>query len=42
MPLTPEEVLIDDSNTNCHEEDFWQQYPSDYRSFINAFLCEEF
>ena len=42
MPLTPEEVLFDDSSNNSQEEEFWQQYPSDYRYFINAFLCEEF
>jgi hypothetical protein len=42
MPLTPEEVLFDDSSNHSQEEEFWQQYPSDYRSFINAFLYEEF
>ena len=42
MSITPEEVFVIEQDETYAHEMFWQDYTSDYRTFINNYLNDDF
>ena len=42
MPFNFDDDIVEDSDDDYQDKIFWDNYSSDYRTFINTYLNEEF
>ena len=42
MPINFDDDIVEDSDDDFQDKIFWDNYSSDYRTFINTYLNDEF
>jgi len=42
MPINFDGDIVEDSDDNHQDEIFWDNYSSNYRTFLNTYLNEKF